>query len=128
MSNLIKLANSQPEIKHNIMRRLGQVVSTFISIALLLFISAGSLEWLYAWLYMAVYLLILLIGSLILPLELLAERGSKKENVEKWDTVLSGLIITSSLCMYLVAGLDFRWRWSPKLATGLHIGSIFICV
>jgi protein-S-isoprenylcysteine O-methyltransferase Ste14 len=128
IANLKKLANSQPGIRHNIMRRLGQVVSTFILIALILFISAGSLDWLYAWLYMAVYLLVLLIGSLILPLELIAEQGSKKENVEKWDTVLSRLIILSSLGMFLVAGLDFRWRWSSKLATGLHLGSIFIFI
>jgi len=73
---------------------------------------------------MAVYFAVTLIGSLILPLEVIAERGSKKGNVEEWDTVLSGLIISITLCMYLVAGLDHRWRWSPILSTASHLASI----
>ena len=128
MSNLKKLADSQPGIRHNILRRFVQVVFLFISSALLLFISAGSFDWPYAWVYAAVCLLVLLIEALILPLELIAERGSKKENTEKWDLALTGLLILSSMVMLIVAGLDFRWHWSPKLAIGLHIVSIFIFV
>jgi len=128
MSNLKKLADIQPGIRHNILRRFVQVVFLFISSALLLFISAGSFDWPYAWVYAAVCLLVLLIEALILPLELIAERGSKKENTEKWDLALTGLLILSSMVMLIVAGLDFRWHWSPKLAIGLHIVSIFFFV
>jgi len=128
MAYLKELAESPPDIKHNILRRVGQVASIYIAVALILFISAGSFDWPYAWLYMAIYFLITIIGSLFLPLEVIAERGSKKGNVEEWDTVLSGLIISISLSMYLVAGLDFRWRWSPELATGSHLASIFIFI
>lgn len=128
MANLKKLADSPPEVKRDIMRRLWQVLVTFVLIALLLFVSAGSLGWLYAWLYLAVYLSILLAGSLTLPLELIAERGSKKANTEQWDPVLSGFITLSTLGLYVVAGLDFRWRWSPPLATGWHLGAIAVFV
>jgi protein-S-isoprenylcysteine O-methyltransferase Ste14 len=104
------------------------VVFIFISSALLLLITAGSLGWLYAWVYAAVCILILQFSALILPLELIAERGSKKENTEPWDAILTGLLIISSMVMLIVAGLDFRWNWSPKLAIGLHIVSIFIFI
>jgi len=62
MSNLNKLIESTPAIRHNVLRRLRQVIAVIIVTALLLFISAGSLKWLYAWLYMAFYVLTNLIG------------------------------------------------------------------
>jgi len=77
---------------------------------------------------MGIYFLVTLIGSLILPLEEIAKRGSKKGNVEEWDMVLSGLIISVSLSMYLAAGLDFRRRRSPAFAMGLYLASIFVFI
>jgi len=126
MSNLNKLIESTPAIRHNVLRRLRQVIAVIIVTALLLFISAGSLKWLYAWLYMAFYVLTNLIGFFLVSLEVLAERGSIKEHVEKWDPLLSGIIQLTWMGVYLAAGLDFRWRWTPPLATGVHIGAILI--
>jgi len=97
-------------------------------IALLLFASAGSLEWLYGWLYIAVFMLIQLGGAFFMPLEVLAERGSKKENTEKWDRIVTRLIIPNFLGVYLVAGLDTRWHWSADLATGWQLVAALIFI
>jgi protein-S-isoprenylcysteine O-methyltransferase Ste14 len=97
-------------------------------IALLLFAAAGTIHWLYAWLYTASMVLIQLGGAFFMPLEVLAERGSKKENAEKWDKVVTGLILPSFLSVYLVAGLDFRWHWSPELGTAWHLGAVLIFI
>ena len=131
MTNLKKLASSQPGLRLNILRRVGQIASFLVVTALLLFIAAGSLTWLYAWLYMGVSLLIILINSFFATpelAELVAERGRKKENVEKWDPLLSGLILLPWLGIYLVAGLDFRWQWFPELVVGWHLGALIMYV
>lgn len=124
MEKLGDLINSQPEIRRNVLRRVRQVVVVYILIALLLFVPAGSLKWLYAWLYLAVYLLVMLVGVLVLPLDLISERGSRKENAEKWDVSVSRLMAVFTVGIYPLAGFDFRWHWSPELATGLHVASI----
>jgi protein-S-isoprenylcysteine O-methyltransferase Ste14 len=127
MAKLKKPANSQPGIRHNIMRLLEQVVSFLILTALLLFISAGEIVWPYAWLYLATSLLIVFTNSFILPPELIAERGRKKEDVERWDTV-SGLIVMPWLALYLAAVLDFRWEWAPELTVGLHVAALAVYI
>lgn len=128
MSILNELIKSPPDIRHNVLRRLRQVIAVIILTALLLFISAGSLKWLYAWLYLGLYILIDLIGFFLVSLEVLAERGSKKKQVEFWDPMLSGIIQVTWMGVYLAAGLDFRWRWTPHLPTGLQIGAIVIFI
>jgi protein-S-isoprenylcysteine O-methyltransferase Ste14 len=110
------------------MRRAGQMVVFDALIALLLFVSAGSIDWGYAWFYTAAMVLIQLGGAFFMPLEVLAERGSKKENTEKWDRLVTGLILPSFLSMYLIAGLDFRWHASPQLGIALHLGAVLIFI
>lgn len=126
MFDLKNLANRPPEIKRNVRRRAMQMTVTFIVIALLIFISAGTINWLYAWLYLALYLLTLLVGALVLPPELLAERGSKKENAEQWDKQLSRLLLLTMVAYLVVSGLDFRWKLSPQLESGWHLAAMFL--
>lgn len=128
MARLKDLASSPPDVRRNVMRRVWQVASFLVLAALLLFLSAGNFAWLYAWVYLALYVLVMLIGSLALPLEVISERGSKKENVESWDRVLVGLIILPDLGLYVVAGLDMRWGWSPAFAVGWHLTAIGVFV
>jgi len=123
MKNLREMASAPPETRRNLLRRVGQMLFFDSLIAVLLFASAGRLDWPYAWLYTALMVSIQLSGAFFMPLEVVAERGSKKENAEKWDRVVTGLIVPGFLGVYLVAGLDFRWRWSPDLAVAWHIGA-----
>lgn len=88
MNLLRELASAPPEIRRNARRRVGTMLAFDCLIAVLLFASAGSLVWLYGWLYAALMVAIQLSGLFFLPLEVLAERGSKKENSEKWDRTL----------------------------------------
>jgi protein-S-isoprenylcysteine O-methyltransferase Ste14 len=100
-----------------------------VMMALLLFVSAGSFTWGYAWLYTAVMLLIQVGGALFfMPLDVLAERGSKKENPEKWDRLVTGLILPTFLSIYLVCGLEYRWHWSAELAAAWRIGAVLLFI
>jgi protein-S-isoprenylcysteine O-methyltransferase Ste14 len=126
MSNFKKLVNSPPEIRQNVLRRVLQMVVTFIVVALLLFIPAGTTKWLYAWLYLTLYLLTLLVGALVLPPELLAERAGKKKDAEPWDRWLTRSLLLTMVGYLVVSGLDFRWKWSYQLASGWHLAAMFL--
>jgi protein-S-isoprenylcysteine O-methyltransferase Ste14 len=123
-----KLKDSKPEIKRKVIRRIVQLPVAWVFIALLLFISAGTIKWPFAWLFMALLVSVDLIGLPFVPLEVLAERGSKKENVEDWDKVMGKLIVLSMMSIFLIAGLDYRWNWSQDIDSILHLASIAVFI
>jgi len=118
--------NVRPDTQKNILRRLLQVSMSIIVTAIILFVSAGTIRWIYAWLLIAASLLVVLANSFIFPSELISERGRKKENTEKWDKIITGLIIIPWIAIYLLSGLDIRFGWSPELALWVHITGLIV--
>jgi protein-S-isoprenylcysteine O-methyltransferase Ste14 len=129
MKTMKDLGSVSPETRRNVVRRVGQMVFFDGLIALLLFASAGRVDWLYGWLYTIAFVLIQLIGALFLPVDIVAERGSKKkENVEPWDRTVTRLLLVAFLGIYLVAGFDIRWGWSGEMATAWHLSAVLLFV
>jgi protein-S-isoprenylcysteine O-methyltransferase Ste14 len=126
MENQKEQVISQPDMHKNMFRRFLQVAFTLFLTALLLFLSAGKLDWIYAWVYIIAYLLIIIVNAIIFPPELISERGKKKKNVEKWDKVISGLMIIPMLVIYIVAGLDVRFGWSPERSLLSHLTGLVV--
>jgi protein-S-isoprenylcysteine O-methyltransferase Ste14 len=120
--------NAKPDTTKNILKRLIQVIFSIVITAIILFVSAGRIDWIYAWAYIAASVLVILINSLIFSPELISERGRKKENTEKWDKIVSGLIIIPWLLLYVTAGLDIRFNWSPEFALWPHITGLIIFI
>ncbi len=92
-----------------------------------LLISAGDPGWWQGWLNSAL-LVVVGLGSRMCAEKrhpgLLAERGSfgNDRNVKSWDKVLSPLMALSmSYPLFIVAGLDHRFVWSPVIPTWLNI-------
>ena len=104
----------------NILRRIMQVSITVIITLIILLVSAGIIKWIYAWIYTLASVLVIIINAFIFPTELISERGRKKENVEKWDKILTGIIIIPWFTLYIIAGLDMRFGWSAELALWIH--------
>lgn len=71
-------------------------------------------------------MIILLINFLILPREVIKERGGEKKNVKKWDKILVIISIIPSLGIYIISGLDYRFSWSPYLKNCIHTMSLTI--
>jgi protein-S-isoprenylcysteine O-methyltransferase Ste14 len=128
MANQKEQNNDKQNLTKNIIRRIVTEGLFLVFEILILFFSAGRIDWDYAWIFTIITVLIALIGVAILPPELLSERGRKKENVEKWDSLITRLIILPWLTIYLVSGLDFRFGWSPELALTVHIVATVIYV
>ncbi|HEX9974327.1 MAG TPA: isoprenylcysteine carboxylmethyltransferase family protein [bacterium] len=124
MANQEEQDTSRLSTRKNIFRRLIQVTISVFLIAIILLVSAGRIEWFYAWVYIVTSVLVVITNAFIFPPELISERGRKKENVEKWDRLMSGLIIIPWLALYIVAGLDIRFGWSPELALWIHIAGL----
>ena len=105
----------------NIFRRLAQTFFTLIIQGAILLISAWSLKWTWAWIFLAMGFIILIINLIVLPSEVIEERGRKKENVKKWDKILTTLNIFPMIGIYVLSGLDYRFNWSFDLHIIIHI-------
>jgi protein-S-isoprenylcysteine O-methyltransferase Ste14 len=114
------------ELKSKARKRMLQVVIQYIIIGLVLFLTSGKLDWIWAWTYMAVNVIILTINSQVISPELMAERGEIKENVEPWDRMVALIGSIFTLAVIILPGFDQRFGWSPPLAISLQItGLIF---
>ena len=111
----------------DIIRRLIQVFSVLILQGAILFIAAGTFSWKWAWAVLLLGLLLLIINGILLPADLIEERGRKKENVKKWDKVLSSIISIPTILMYVFSGLDYRFKWTGDVPIVVNIaGLVFI--
>lgn len=108
-------------MKKDIFRRMVQTVSTLLLQGLIMFVSAWSLKWTWAWIYISTGVIILLINAMVLPVEVIRERGKKKENVKKWDRMLTTVNIFPVLGIFLISGLDYRFHWTNDISIGIHI-------
>jgi len=107
-----------------ILARFAQIAVVFLVQALLLFLAAGTLNWLWAWVFLGIYLVGVTINSVFLlssSPETVAERGQAKET-QDWDRLVSGLWgLLQFLIIPLVAGLDLRFGWTQDFAALWHI-------
>jgi protein-S-isoprenylcysteine O-methyltransferase Ste14 len=113
--------NGKSDLTSRVRKRMLQVVIQTLLIAAILFIASGRLDWVWAWAYLGVGVGILVINSLVLPPELIAERGQIKEDTKGWDKLLAILLILPTLGTPIVAGLDERFEWSPQLAVAIRV-------
>jgi protein-S-isoprenylcysteine O-methyltransferase Ste14 len=83
-----------------------------------LFLSAGTFRWLEAWILLGMAMLNMVILAALLSAELRIERNSDHDDTKQWDRWLAPLVVVVfPLLVYLVAGLDHRYGWSPESST-----------
>lgn len=117
------------DLTAGITKRVGQLLIQALVLAVLLFLSAGRLDWLWGWVYLATFVLGVAINGAILWRKnpsLIAERAKGAQaDTKGWDKVLTlayGLL--ASLGLQLVAGLDQRFGWTPPLPQWLHLAGL----
>jgi len=111
----------------DIIRRLIQVLVILVIQLFLVFIAAGTLKLVWVFAFIACSFLILVINFIVVPLDVIKERGSKKKNVKKWDKIISGINAAPSLGLYIVSGLDLRFEWTGAISIWIHaVGLILL--
>ena len=100
-----------------------------VLIGLLIFLPAGTIHYINGWVFMGVLFIPMFIAGIIMMIKnpkLLASRLESKEKQTEQSIIikLSGLMF---LAMFVVAGLDYRYKWvelpewTLYLSTGLFI-------
>jgi protein-S-isoprenylcysteine O-methyltransferase Ste14 len=112
----------------SVIRRLVQVFLILVLQGALLFVSAGTLAWTWAWIFLSAGILILLVNLLVLPREVIEERGSRQKNVKQWDRSLSLWNTVAVVVLYVFIGLDHRLSWSMDIAAWIHIAALVLYV
>ncbi|MCE1253692.1 MAG: isoprenylcysteine carboxylmethyltransferase family protein [Anaerolineae bacterium] len=88
-------------------------------IGLVLFLSAGTLDWMGGWrLVLLMLVCFTFMAGILLPLDpdLLIERSQVKENTKAWDQVVMRVMNGSANFLTpLIAGLDVRFGWTEQM-------------
>jgi protein-S-isoprenylcysteine O-methyltransferase Ste14 len=92
---------------------LGKFFLGLIVVGVLLFVPAGTLDYLQGWLFVALLFVPMFIAGVVLMFrnpELLRKRleAKEEEKEQKWVVALSGLLF---IAMFVVAGLNRRYLW-----------------
>jgi protein-S-isoprenylcysteine O-methyltransferase Ste14 len=121
-------AGARPPSRPRILLRL----LTFVLIlAGILFLAAGRWDYWLGWIYMGTYACITVAGLLAVPFDpdLVAERTTVRKGVKAWDRRLTvaGSVLYP-LAILVVAGLDARFGWSPRLGLALPLAALGVAV
>ncbi len=108
-----------------------QLVISLLVIMAALFISAGTLNWTGAWVYVGYSLLVSVLtiygGPLKLDSGLIEERIiTKKPGAQRWDKVIVRILLGIGFLIYVVAGLDHRWKWTHPMPEWVTWTGIFL--
>ncbi len=116
--------SSSPSLTRGVLQRGGQVFGALLLYALLLFLSAGRLDWPAAWYYLAVNLIVIVVNSTVLLIRdpaFIAARGQPRQDTKTWDKWISALAGVFMVVNLIVPGLDLRFGWSTAFPLLLQI-------
>lgn len=116
--------NQTPDLSKAIRKRFTQVIVQTLLMGAILFISAGTLNWLMAWLMMGFYVIMLAVNATFMMRrnpEMVAERAEVKEGTKGWDKLLTSILALFWLLILLVTGLDKRFGWSPEIPVYIQL-------
>jgi protein-S-isoprenylcysteine O-methyltransferase Ste14 len=105
----------------------------FIGLAVLMFISAGTLDYWPAWIFLAVYSLSVLavtLGLMKIDPELLERRLNAKPGSEKRKSqkILNFLISKALVLVVVVSVIDHRCAWSAVPRYGVAAGDVLVAL
>ena len=121
------------EVRHGIVKWGVKAAFGIIIYGLILFLSAGTLGWVWGWIFLGVLAIHLIAHPLLLlprnP-ELLVERekGFLDKEVRHWDKRLTSLAGGLMMLTWVVAGLDYRFQWTEELSLKYHLGGLLVTV
>jgi len=109
-----------------------QIITNLIIFTLpmgvLLFVSAGTINWPMAWLFLS----ILVIGNIFVIThvspDLGKERSQKHVDSKKWDQILVLLFFIIGYVILIIAGLDHRFGWTGSIPIEILLISALLVI
>jgi protein-S-isoprenylcysteine O-methyltransferase Ste14 len=123
----------EPHDKMMIRRWIIQSALGQIGFGVVVFLSAGRLNWIWGWIWFMALAGFLAAHPLILvPRDpaLLVERGQGmgQEGVKRWDRILIGAAGIMMLATWIVAGLDLRYGWTTSFPSIINLAGLALLV
>ncbi len=132
MSTATQVQHSMsPEVKRGVMRWVVRETMGVVMLAVLLFLAAGTLNWIAGWAIVIVMAgWVTATAIVVIPRypELLAERVGPRKGSKTWDTVLLSMYGLVMLIMWIVAGWDLRYSWSSGIGPIAQIVAMLIVI
>jgi protein-S-isoprenylcysteine O-methyltransferase Ste14 len=121
------LENLSPETRRAIITWCLQSIIGIIGYAVIIFLAAGTIMWVWGWVLIGVLAAFLLAHPVILvprDPDLLVERGKgiRTEGVKDWDRWIAPMAGgVMPLISWILAGLDVRFGWTGQIDIAWHI-------
>jgi hypothetical protein len=118
------------EVRQRAISWAGMSLLGLVGYGVIVFFSAGRLDWFWGWVFVAGISAVLIAQPLILihtDPELFIERskGLRGEDVKQWDKLIAPLAAgVFPMIAWVVAGLTLRFGWSGMMSLGLHIAGL----
>ncbi len=123
----VQQPEAKPEAGRGVLRFLIKAVVGLLITAAILFIPAGRLDWTMGWVYIGAYLLAQGVTALVVDPELLAERETRHKDAKIWDMVLLSFWgLASALAPMVIAGLNVRFGWLPRMSLAVQICGLLL--
>lgn len=121
----------QSETTRQVARWLVREIMGTVMMAVILFLTAGRLDWIMGWaLIIITALWVAATAFVVIPRnpELLAERVGPKKGTKTWDTIILSIYGLTTIARYIVAGLDVRFGWTTKFSVPLQVVALVIAI
>jgi protein-S-isoprenylcysteine O-methyltransferase Ste14 len=106
----------KPRLERSGVNRIIQILVSIVLMGVVLFLTAGRLDWPAAWIFLGTYALIILTVGIWVARkhpDVVNERGKIARNAKSWDKVLMTIYTVMLFVLFGVAGLDAgRYGWS----------------
>ena len=100
----------------SILKTISKIIFGITIILSVIFIPAGTFNWIEAWIFLSAYLLLVMVSLIWLKKhdpELFKERSLRKKEGKLWDKVLLSIYTIFILMMFITCGLDaVRFKWT----------------
>ena len=109
---------------------LDQILS-IVGVGVVLFWSAGRIEWWAAWAIIVVWLAFFTATDILIlrfnP-DLMAERLLPPRGAKTWDRAILSILRLTELARYILGGLDQRYGWTGDFPLAAQIVALVVCV
>lgn len=120
MTTPIVSTSSKVDTRQGILHWAGQMIAALVIFGVLLFLTAGRLDWIQGWAYLGINALTQVLSVIVLILrhpDMLAESSQVREGNKGWDRILApAIVILGTFAVLVTAGLDVRFGWSGPIS------------